>query len=79
MEFQVRPADLVDESETMPRGRNSSTTRTAVIACGALARELLELKAKYGWDADVLALPALFHNDPGRITAAVQERIHAAR
>jgi hypothetical protein len=58
---------------------NSTTARTALITCGALVREVLELKSKHGWDVDVLALPALLHNHPGRIPAAVQERIQAAR
>jgi hypothetical protein len=59
--------------------RNSAGPRTALVACGALAREVLELKARHGWNADVLAVPALLHNHPDRIPAAVQERIHAAR
>lgn len=52
---------------------------TALIACGALAREVLQLKAKHGWDADVLAVPALLHNHPDRLPAAIEERLHAAR
>ena len=52
---------------------------TALIACGALAREVLALKEKYGWDADVLGVPSLLHNTPERIPEAVRERIHAAR
>jgi uncharacterized protein DUF1638 len=52
---------------------------TALIACGALAREVLALKAKHGWDADVLGVPSLLHNTPGRIPEAVRERIHEAR
>jgi len=52
---------------------------TALIACGALAREVLALKAKHGWDADVLGVPSLLHNTPDRIPEAVRERIHEAR
>ncbi|HEY3128752.1 MAG TPA: DUF1638 domain-containing protein [Acidobacteriota bacterium] len=52
---------------------------TALIACGALAREVLALKQKYGWKADVLAVPALLHNHPDRIPAAVLSRIHETR
>jgi hypothetical protein len=52
---------------------------TALIGCGALAREVLALKEKHGWDADVLALPALLHNTPGRIAPAVRERLREAR
>jgi hypothetical protein len=53
--------------------------RTALIACGALAREVLELRERYGWDADVLGVPALLHNRPDRIPAAIQGRIRQAR
>jgi hypothetical protein len=53
--------------------------KTALIACGALAREVLALKEKHGWDADVLGVPSLLHNEPDRIPAAVQERIRQAR
>lgn len=52
---------------------------TALIVCGALAREVLALKEKYGWDADVLAVPALLHNEPQKIPLAVRERIREAR
>jgi hypothetical protein len=53
--------------------------KTALIACGALAREVLALKEKHGWDADVLGVPSLLHNTPDRIPEAVRERIHEAR
>jgi hypothetical protein len=52
---------------------------TALIACGALAREVLALKEKHGWDAAVLGVPSLLHNTPDRIPEAVRERIHEAR
>lgn len=53
--------------------------RTALIACGALAREVLALKEKHGWDADVLAVPSLLHNTPRNIPGAVLKRIREAR
>ena len=53
--------------------------RTALIACGALAREVLALKEKYGWEADILALPSLLHNTPRRIPGAILKRIREAR
>lgn len=64
-------------SETAPRGVGP---RTLVIACGALARELVALTRRPGLDHVTLTcLPASLHNRPERITAAVQRRIHAAR
>jgi Protein of unknown function (DUF1638) len=52
---------------------------TALVVCGALAREVLALKAKHGWDVDILGVPALLHNQPDRITDAVCGRIRQAR
>jgi len=51
-------------------------TKTALIACGALAREVLAIKEKHGWQVDVFGVPALLHNHPERIPAAVQKRIN---
>ncbi|HSB88615.1 MAG TPA: DUF1638 domain-containing protein [Anaerolineales bacterium] len=52
---------------------------TALIACGALAREVLALRDRYGWDADVLGVASLLHNHPEGIAPAVSERIRQAR
>jgi hypothetical protein len=52
---------------------------TALIVCGALAREVLALKEKHGWDVDVLGVPSLLHNEPERIPGAIQDRIREAR
>lgn len=49
--------------------------KTVLVACGALAREVLALKKKHAWDVDVLALPSLLHNEPERIPGAVKGRI----
>lgn len=50
-----------------------------IIACGALAREVITIRNKYGWDAEVLAVPAILHNRPEQIPAAVQKRIEESR
>ncbi|MFQ1701274.1 DUF1638 domain-containing protein [Loktanella agnita] len=47
-----------------------------LIACGALAREILALKAANGWDhLDLQCLPAILHNHPERIVPAVQAAV----
>lgn len=51
---------------------------TLLVACGALAREVLALEKEHDWDAQVLALPALLHNRPERIPGAVEERVETA-
>jgi len=50
--------------------------RILLIACGALAREILDIKALGGWDhVDLTCLPAILHNHPDRITTAVEAAI----
>jgi len=51
-----------------------------VIACGALAREIVALKKLNGWSAlEIQCLPPELHNRPERIPAAVREAIVAGR
>jgi hypothetical protein len=54
--------------------------RVLLIACGALAREILDLKRLNGWDhLDLACLPAILHNTPDRIPGAVREAVEANR
>jgi hypothetical protein len=54
--------------------------RVLVIGCGALARELVELTGRPGFEqVDLTCLPATLHNRPGGIPAAVRRKIRAAR
>jgi hypothetical protein len=54
--------------------------RTLLIACGALAREVLALIRNNGWShLEVSCLPAKLHNTPARIPEAVRAKIRAAR
>ncbi len=54
--------------------------RVLLIACGALAREILDLKARNGWDhLDLHCLPAILHNTPEKITDAVTAAIDKRR
>ena len=51
-----------------------------VIACGALAREIVALRALNDWPHMVVqCLPADLHNRPEKIPAAVREKIRASR
>jgi len=50
--------------------------RILLIACGALAREILDLKKANGWNhLDLTCLPAKYHLYPERITDAVRETV----
>jgi hypothetical protein len=54
--------------------------RTLLIACGALAREVLALIRLNGWvHLELCCLPAHLHNTPRRIPEAVRAKIRAAR
>jgi len=47
-----------------------------VIACGALARELVELQRRNQWDhLKIQCLPAELHNEPQKIPGAVEDTI----
>ncbi|SDU01254.1 DUF1638 domain-containing protein [Stappia sp. ES.058] len=54
--------------------------RVLVIACGALAREILALTRQHGLShIDLQCLPAQLHNRPEKIPEAVRRAIHVAR
>ena len=58
----------------------SSDTRSLVIACGALAREIVALKRLNGWThLDLQCLSPELHNRPERIPEAVRAAIAVAR
>jgi hypothetical protein len=51
-----------------------------IIACGALAREIAELRRANDWTAlEVRCLPSELHNRPERIVPAVRDEIRAHR
>ena len=56
-------------------------TRTLVVACGALAREIMALVRRHGFDEaiEVQCLPAIWHNFPEWIPDGVRAKIRAAR
>jgi len=68
------PADIHAEA-SYPRRRDGGR-RILVIACGALAREVLALGLDH---IDVACLPAQLHNHPRRIPAAMRAKIRANR
>ena len=58
----------------------TGTPKTLLIACGALAREMLALIAANGWSHLTLeCLPAKLHNRPERIPDAVRDKIRESR
>jgi hypothetical protein len=54
--------------------------RILLVACGALAREVLALKEANGWShMDLQCLPAILHNHPEKIPDAVERAVTEAR
>ena len=58
----------------------SAPPRTLLIACGALAREVVDIIRLNGWrHMTVTCLPAGWHNTPDRIPEGVRRKIREAR
>ena len=54
--------------------------RVLVIACGALAREIMAVTRLNGWEnVDLTCLPAKLHNEPQKIPEAVRAKVREAR
>jgi len=59
-----------------PASQSTAGPRCLVIACGAVARELLALIRLNGWQGfTVTCLPAIWHNRPERIAEGVRGKI----
>ena len=70
------PPDL--SVDAAPLLEAEGTARALVIACGALAREIVEFRAANGFQhLDIACLPAKLHNRPQLIAEAVREKIRA--
>ena len=68
---QIIDAELTENGLT-----ELSAGRILLIACGALAREILDLKKANGWDhMDLTCLPAKLHLYPEKITEAVIDSV----
>ncbi len=60
--------------------RTSGRARVLLLACGALAREIVDLVDVNGWTAfDIQCLPAKWHNTPEHIVPALREKIRTNR
>jgi hypothetical protein len=78
---QTQPNERVTEGQSLPddatlweQGADLTTKsgKVLLIACGALAREILDLIALNGWThLELTCLPANYHNHPEKITDAV--------
>lgn len=72
MPLDLKPSDHFDIAQPQ--------ARVLLIACGALAREIVDLIEHNNWTAfDIQCLPAKWHNTPQFIVPGVREKIQAAR
>jgi len=54
-------------------------TRTALVMCGALGREVKEMVDRRGWDVDMYGVSALLHLYPSRIVDELRVKLHDLR
>lgn len=68
---------IIDDNSLTEQGlAPAAQGRVLLIACGALAHEILALKNTNGWDhLDLQCLPANLHLWPDRIPAAVESAV----
>ncbi|WP_037315763.1 DUF1638 domain-containing protein [Ruegeria halocynthiae] len=69
---------IPDDASLTTQGYSSQNQagRILLLACGALAREILDLKQRNGWDhLELTCLPAILHIHPEKITQAVEDAV----
>ncbi|NOX74338.1 MAG: DUF1638 domain-containing protein, partial [Alphaproteobacteria bacterium] len=77
-------AELVDDTTLTEQGLDApagtAPGRVLLLACGALAREVLALISANGWDhMDLTCLPANLHLYPEKIAQAVAQAVEKHR
>lgn len=66
---------MIDPSAPAPVDPETREATTAVVVCGALAREVGAIARRRGWRLDLYPVTARHHLDPARIVAAVDEQL----
>lgn len=69
--------DVTDQDLTQNGlAASAQSGRILLLACGALAREIMDLKSRNGWDhMELTCLPAILHLYPEKIPVAVREAV----
>lgn len=71
---------MVDLAPSEELQRSSGRARVLLLACGALAREIVDIVDANNWNVfDIQCLPAKWHNTPELIVPALREKIRASR
>jgi hypothetical protein len=74
--------DVVDAELHLgsPTQKRTNAEKVRVIACGAIAREILAIRDANGLDhIDLLCLPAIWHAHPEKIAPGVEKAVEEAR
>lgn len=69
------PSLAETQLQNQPSKASEHTASTAFILCGALAREVLAIVARHGWDVQIFGVTALDHMFPQRIAPDVEGRL----
>ena len=69
--------DITDQQlSTQETTLTENQGRVLLLACGALAREILDIIDRHGFShLDLKCLPAILHNAPEKITPLIEEKI----
>ena len=68
--------NVADDMLTTDGLAASGAGKVLLLACGALAHEIIALKKSNGWDhLDLQCLPAIFHNHPEKIEPAIRDAV----
>jgi hypothetical protein len=71
---------MMDQSEVIQTNAGPQKGSVLLIACGALAREILALNKANGWDhLHLHCLPANLHHTPDKIVPAVEKMVTERR
>lgn len=54
---------------------NTQNSQVALILCGALAREVIALKQRHGWQVELFGVASKHHMQPQHIAPAVERRL----
>ena len=72
--------DQIREGHDLPGGKRSSREKVHVIACGALAREIVAICTQHGLShVDIQCLPAIWHAHPQKIVPGLEKALAEAR
>jgi len=71
----VNNSELKTQNLALERSEGSKLPQVAFVLCGALAREVIAIVKRHGWDVELFGVAALDHMFPVRIAPDVERRL----